>query len=134
MKDEKWRRLFFLIGVLIYLGFSSNVSEAERVFPSKSTELVCPIGARSLTSMSGRVIAGALTEYIGAAAVVIHKTGAYGIFGTNYVTKSKSDRYTLFIAITGLMAISPSIRKIDYKIQNLELFCQYAIEPIGLLV
>jgi tripartite-type tricarboxylate transporter receptor subunit TctC len=126
--------LFLIIGGLVYFGVSNDPLGAEKVYPSKSIELVCPIGAGGSTSMSGRVIAGTLTEYIGAPVVVIHKTGAYGTVGTTYVAKSKPDGYTLLITITGPMAISPSIRKIDYKIQDFELLCQYAIEPMGLVV
>jgi tripartite-type tricarboxylate transporter receptor subunit TctC len=122
------------LSIFLYLGITNYVLGKEKAFPSKPIELVCPFGPGGSTSMGGRVIAGTLTEFIGAPAVVIYKTGGGGTVGPTHVLKSKPDGYTLLIAPTGPTVITPIIRSTGYKLEDFELLGQYAMEPMGLVV
>jgi tripartite-type tricarboxylate transporter receptor subunit TctC len=84
--------------------------------------------------MGGRVIAGALSEFIGVPAVLKHKTGAGGTIAATYVAKSKPDGYTLLIFNSATNGIVPATRKIEYSNSDFEVFAQYAIQPLALTV
>jgi tripartite-type tricarboxylate transporter receptor subunit TctC len=123
-----------VIGVLVCLGVTNGALGAGKGFPAKPIELVCPWGAGGSTSMGGRVIAGALSEFIGVPAVLKHKTGAGGTIAATYVAKSKPDGYTLLIFNSATNGIIPAIRKIEYSNSDFEVLAQYAIQPLALTV
>ncbi len=103
-------------------------------YPTKNIELVCPYGAGGSTSMGARIIAGTLSEMIGRTVVVNNKPGAGGSIGAEYVAKAKPDGYTLFIHNSGSNGVTPAIRTVRYKNNDFELFGQYAIQALGLVV
>lgn len=136
MKNKKCIGLLFVMAsTLVCLGITSNVQGAEKAFPSKPIQLVSGFGAGGSTSMGGRIIAGTLSEFIGVAVVVHHKTGAGGTLAPIFVLRSNPDGYTLLIANTGPMTIAPFVRKIEYKpLEDFQFLGQYAVEPMGLVV
>ena len=103
-------------------------------YPTKNIELVCPYGAGGSTSMGARIIAGTLSEMIGRTVVVNNKPGAGGSIGAEYVAKAKPDGYTLFVTNSGSNGVTPAIRSVRYKNEDFELFGQYAIQALGLVV
>jgi len=123
-----------LISIFLYLGITNDVLGKEKVFPTKSIQLVSGFGAGGSTSMGGRIVAGTLSEFLGAPVIVLHKTGAGGTLAPTYVAKSKPDGYTLLICNTGPIAIAPAIRPVEYKIEDFEFLGQFAVEPMGLVV
>jgi len=123
-----------LIGIFLYLGITKDVLGKEKVFPSKSIQLLVGFGAGGSTSMGGRIMAGTLSEVLGVPVVLSHKTGAGGTLAPTQVAKSKADGYTLLVANTGPIAIAPAIRRLEYKIEDFEFLGQYAVEPMGLVV
>ena len=136
MKSKKCIGLLFItVGTLVCLGIAHNVQGIEKAFPTKPIQLVSGFGAGGSTSMGGRIIAGTLSEFIGAPVVVNHKTGAGGTLAPIFVLKSNPDGYTLLISNTGPMTIAPFVRKIEYKpLEDFEFLGQYALEPMGLVV
>lgn len=134
MKNRKWVWLLFVIAGLMYSGICKDLLGAERAFPSKSIQLLVGFGPGGSTSMSGRIMAGTLSELLGTPVILSHKTGAGGALAPTQVAKSKADGYTLLVANTGPIAIAPAIRRLDYKIEDFEFLGQYAVEPMGLVV
>ncbi len=131
--NKKMALLLVMVG-MIWMGVSHGVSEGETIFPSKPIELVCPWGAGGSTSMGGRIIAGTLSELIGAPVIVVYKTGGGGLAAANYVAKSKPDGYTLLINNSSINAIWPAIRSIEYKNSDFEPLALYGLQPLGLAV
>ena len=84
--------------------------------------------------MGARIIAGTLSEMIGRTVVVNNKPGAGGSIGAEYVAKAKPDGYTLFVFNSGSNGVTPAIRSVRYKNEDFELFGQYAIQALGLVV
>jgi tripartite-type tricarboxylate transporter receptor subunit TctC len=108
--------------------------EGKDDYPTKNIELVCPYGAGGSTSMGARIIAGTLSEMIGRTVVVNNKPGAGGSIGAEYVAKAKPDGYTLFVFNSGSNGATQAIRSVRYKNEDFELFGQYAIQALGLVV
>jgi len=116
------------------LGVAQGADGKEKDYPTKNIELVCPYGAGGSTSMGARIIAGTLSEMIGRTVVVNNKPGAGGSIGAEYVAKAKPDGYTLFVFNSGSNGVTPAIRSVRYKNEDFELFGQYAIQALGLVV
>lgn len=125
--------LFLIIG-MIFMGMANLVLGAEKEFPTKSIELICPFGAGGSTSMGARIVAGSASEILGRPVVVVNKVGGGGSVGTEYVAKAKPDGYTLLAASTASNGIGPVIRKVGYKNTDFEFLCQYAIIPMLMVV
>ena len=127
----------FLVGLsVLCLGLLpvQGAIGAERDYPTKNIELVCPYGAGGSTSMGARIIAGTLSETLGRTVVVNNKPGAGGSIGAEYVAKAKPDGYTLFVFNSGSNGVTPATRSVRYKNEDFELFGQYAIQALGLVV
>jgi tripartite-type tricarboxylate transporter receptor subunit TctC len=130
---------FFTSGVvclafMLIQGFLGGAIGAERDYPTKNIELVCPYGAGGSTSMGARIIAGTLSEMLGRTVVVNNKPGAGGSIGAEYVAKAKPDGYTLFVFNSGSNGVTPATRSVRYKNEDFELFGQYSIQALGLVV
>lgn len=128
------KKVFLLgLGMLcLALAFSQGAQGAE--YPTRNIELVCPYGAGGSTSMGARIIAGTLSEMLGRTVVVNNKPGAGGSIGAEYVAKAKPDGYTLFVFNSGSNGVTPATRTVRYKNEDFELFGQYAIQALGLVV
>ncbi len=122
------------LALVLIQGFMGGAIGAERDYPTKNIELVCPYGAGGSTSMGARIIAGTLSEMLGRTVVVNNKPGAGGSIGAEYVAKAKPDGYTLFVFNSGSNGVTPATRSVRYKNENFELFGQYAIQALGLVV
>jgi tripartite-type tricarboxylate transporter receptor subunit TctC len=129
--SKKFIILILIIGGLMCL---DKAIGKESSFPTKPIELVCPYGAGGSTSMGTRIIAGTLSELLGVPVIVNNKPGAGGSIGAAYVAKSKSDGYTLFVFNSGSNGVTPAIRSVEYKNADFELFGQYAIQTLAMVV
>jgi len=116
------------------LGFIPADEGQAAEYPTKTIELICPYGAGGSTSMGARIIAGTLSEMLGRAVVVINKPGAGGSIGAEYVAKAKPDGYTLFVFNSGSNGVTLATRTVRYRNEDFELFGQYAIQELGLVV
>jgi tripartite-type tricarboxylate transporter receptor subunit TctC len=133
------KRFFFssivvCVALLLIQGFMGGAIGAERDYPAKNIELVCPYGAGGSTSLGARIIAGTLSEILGRTVVVNNKPGAGGSSGAEYVARANPDGYTLFIFNSGSNGVTPATRSVRYKNEDFELFGQYASQPLGLVV
>lgn len=130
------KRVFILILLMVMVGFTSNhfAVGKEKDFPTKNIELVCPYGAGGSTSMGARIIAGTMSEVLGRTVVVNNKPGAGGSIGAEYVAKAKPDGYTLFVFNSGSNGVALATRSVRYKNEDFELFGQYAVQPLALVV
>ncbi|HSR10961.1 MAG TPA: tripartite tricarboxylate transporter substrate binding protein [Thermodesulfobacteriota bacterium] len=128
------KRLLFCLAAVCCIMTVSPQANGKDDYPTKNLELVCPYGAGGSTSMGARIIAGTLSETIGRTVVVNNKPGAGGSIGAEYVAKAKPDGYTLFIHNSGSNGVTPAIRTVRYKNDDFDLFGQYAIQALGLVV
>ena len=68
-----------------------------------------PHGAGGSPDVIGRVIGQKLGEHVGQQVIVDNRPGEGGIIAAELTMKAPTDGYTLFVADTGHLAISPAL-------------------------
>ena len=94
-----------LIGTAI--AFVGNVQAQN--YPSKPIRLVVPFTPGGVTDTSGRLIAEQLSKRLGQQVIVDNKPGASGNIGTQLVSTSEPDGYTLLLGFDGTLVINPHV-------------------------
>lgn len=87
--------LFALVGLLCLLILTTGSTILADNYPDKEIQLIVPFGAGGGTDKVARVVANALEKQLGKPVVIINKTSAGGIVGSNEIAKAKPDGYTL---------------------------------------
>ena len=83
-------------------------SAAQGSFPSQPVTIIVPMPASSVDAMA-RILADRISKPWGQPVVVVNKTGAGTILGTEAVARAKPDGHTIGMAISAL-TINPAIR------------------------
>ena len=94
------------------IGMSFMVPEfslAQSVYPDRGIKLVVPFPAGALTDSLGRMIAERLRPILGQSMVVENRPGAGTLLGASVIAKSPPDGYSLLVATSSTLAISPSL-------------------------
>ena len=94
------------------IGMSCMLPEfslAQSVYPDRGIKLVVPFPAGALTDSLGRMIAERLRPILGQSIVVENRPGAGTLLGASLIAKSPPDGYSLLVATSSTLAISPSL-------------------------
>ena len=94
------------------IGMSCMLPEfslAQSVYPDRGIKLVVPFPAGALTDSLGRMIAERLRPILGQSIVVENRPGAGTLLGASVIAKSPPDGYSLLVATSSTLAISPSL-------------------------
>lgn len=78
-------------------------------YPERPLHLVVPFPAGALTDALGRLVADRLGTALGQAIVVENRPGAGTLLGASQVAKAAPDGYTLMVATSTTLAISPAM-------------------------
>ena len=114
---------------LAVMGSVSMAMAAD--YPSKPITLVAPYGAGGASDMASRTMASVLPSYLGQPVMVVNRTGAGGVTGSAYVSKSKPDGYTLLLARIGSQTVSPAMKKnIPYKYDDFTMLGVIELNPV----
>ena len=89
--------------------FVSSFAVAE--YPTGPVTLVSPYGPGGATDLAARTLSATATGFLGDRLIVVNRTGATGVTGSNSVAKGKPDGYTLLLARVGSQAAIPAIDK-----------------------
>ena len=93
---------------LALAGWSGGAAWAQQ-YPAKTIRIVVPNAAGGTNDSLGRFVAERLTEAFKQQVVVENRAGANGIIGTELVVKAPPDGYTIVLASSGNIAISPGL-------------------------
>ena len=85
------------------------VPAAAQPYPSRPITLVVPFPPGGSATIIARSIADKLGDALGQQIVVDNRGGAAGSIGARQVAKSAPDGYTILLAFTGTLAVSPLI-------------------------
>lgn len=108
------RRAF--LGALSALTVLAMAGTAVATYPTKPITLVAPYGPGGASDLAARTLSATVPGYIGNSMLVVNRTGAAGVVGSNFVAKARKDGYTLLLSRVGSQAAVPAInRKIPYK-------------------
>lgn len=101
------------------LAIASRAAVAQSPWPGKPIRLVVPYGPGGSADQVARIYAERLSGALGQQVIVEDKPGASGGVGAQMVATSPADGYTLLLAPTAIMAITPAARKVPYNPDDL---------------
>lgn len=88
-------------------------------YPSKAIRVIAPSGAGGPVDVICRAVSQSLSGVLGQQLVVENRVGAAGLIGTEFVTKSPPDGYTLLFGFSGPLAIVPNLNpNTPYDVQR----------------
>jgi len=82
---------------------------SAQTYPNKPIKIVIPYGPGGAPDILGRLIGVKLQNSLGQPVVVENHPGAGGTIGTDFVAKSAPDGYTILVATTANLSISPHL-------------------------
>jgi tripartite-type tricarboxylate transporter receptor subunit TctC len=105
------RRFFGICALLMCISLTAQAQD----YPTKAIQLIVPNGPGGGTDTFGRVIAQRLSERLNQKVIVDNKPGAQAAIGTAFGARAAPDGYTLTVALTSSVAITPFlIPNIEY--------------------
>jgi tripartite-type tricarboxylate transporter receptor subunit TctC len=108
----------------------------DAAYPNKPVRLVIPWPPGGSNDVLGRLLAQRLSETTGQPIVVDNRASAGGILGQELGAKAPPDGYTLTLATSGTMSITPFVyEKLGYDpLTSYELVTLYALVPYMMVV
>jgi tripartite-type tricarboxylate transporter receptor subunit TctC len=82
---------------------------AAQSYPAKTVTIVSPYGAGGNADLAARAIAITAAKALGQPVVIVNRTGAGGIVGSQYVADAAPDGYTLLLSRVGSQAVAPAL-------------------------
>jgi tripartite-type tricarboxylate transporter receptor subunit TctC len=106
-------RLLRCVITVLALAFAGTVAtaNAQSPYPNRPVKLVVPYPPGALTDLLARFIAERLGAELGQPVVVENKPGAGTLVGAEFVAKQPPDGYTLLMATSTTLGISPALYK-----------------------
>jgi tripartite-type tricarboxylate transporter receptor subunit TctC len=90
---------------------AATLALAQATYPSRPVKLVVPYPPGALTDLLARAIGERLGAALGQPVVVENKPGAGTLVGAEFVAKQPPDGYTLLLATSTTLGISPALYK-----------------------
>ena len=98
-------------GALVLAGILGAIAQPQPDYPSRTVTIVSPVATGGTYNAYARIIASKLEERLSQPFVVENRQGAGTVVGTNSVAKAVPDGYTLLMAGSPALAISPTVNK-----------------------
>lgn len=90
--------------------FLAAVAASAAGYPEKPIRFIVGFPPGGAGDLIGRFTGQMLSEELGQPVVIDNRSGAGGIVGANIVAKALPDGYTLLLATTGAITVSPSLQ------------------------
>jgi tripartite-type tricarboxylate transporter receptor subunit TctC len=128
----KLRRIF---AIAMILCMTLSVSAHAAGFPSQSIRLIIPITAGGATDLVARILAEELSSAWGGVEVIVeNKPGEGGAITMRELIQAPADGYTLALAATGTVAMTPILSDVGYTKDDIVPIVQIAELPTNLFV
>lgn len=99
-------------------------------YPSKPVTLVSPYSTGGNADLAARALAAVVPKYLGQPVVVVNRTGAGGIVGSQSVVDAPKDGYTMLLARVGSQAVAPALDPATtYKWDSFTILTLLEVEP-----
>jgi len=106
---HKILRVWAMLAVTVTCVVSSGGVAAQSAYPNKPIHLVVPYPPGGLTDVLGRAIGERLAAALKQPVVIDNRPGAGTLVGAEAVAKSPADGYTLLLATSTTLGISPAL-------------------------
>ncbi|MFN0304392.1 MAG: Bug family tripartite tricarboxylate transporter substrate binding protein [Burkholderiales bacterium] len=104
-----------LVALLIGATASFGAAAQAPAYPSKPVRWIVPFPPGGATDIIARIVAQKLTDGWGQTVFVENRAGAAGAIGSQAVSKSAPDGYTLLMGTTSTHAVNPAVNpKLPY--------------------
>lgn len=110
----KARRHLMIAALVLCASWALPTVAQVGAWPSKPIKMVVPYPAGGNADAIGRYAADRLGQVLGQPIVVDNRAGAGAILGSELVARAAGDGYTLLLAPTAVLAITPHLRKVPY--------------------
>jgi tripartite-type tricarboxylate transporter receptor subunit TctC len=100
-----------LAACALALAFSVTAALAQSDYPSRTVTIVSPVATGGTYSAYARIVGAKLEERLRQPFVIENRQGGGTVVGTNSVAKAAPDGYTLLMAGSPALAISPTVNK-----------------------
>lgn len=124
------RRLGRRAALVTTLGLAALAGgQAQAAFPERPITLVVGFPPGGGGDLYGRLIATAMGKTLGQTVIVENRPGAGGNIAAGLVAKAAPDGYTILLAMSGNLAVSPALKpqSLPYKVPD-------DFAPIGLIL
>jgi tripartite-type tricarboxylate transporter receptor subunit TctC len=98
----------------ILVGFSVAPASAATNWPAKTIKLVVPYAPGGYTDSVSRIVAQYMEKELKQTVIVENRAGGGGIVGTDLLSKSPADGYTLCMCSVGAVSVAPVAQKLQY--------------------
>jgi tripartite-type tricarboxylate transporter receptor subunit TctC len=105
-------KLSFFIG--LFLNLTVCLSQSSNSYPNKAITIIAPYTSGTTSDVLARQIGNKLSEKLGYPILVENKSGASGVIGTDFVSKSPANGYTLLFTATSHGTIPAVKSKLPY--------------------
>jgi tripartite-type tricarboxylate transporter receptor subunit TctC len=102
---------------------------AQDAYPSRPISIVAPFPPGGVADLTARPVAAAMEKALKNPVGVVNKTGAAGAVGMQFVAASRSDGYTLLLALSSISIIPEADKLFDRK----PAFTVDQFEPLALI-
>ena len=110
-------------------------SAQAQTYPSQPVRLVVPFPAGSATDNIARILAKELQDDLGQPFIVDNRPGAQAMVGTEHVSRSAPDGYTLLVAAVSFAATPSMFRKVPFDpVADFVPVSRVATTPLALMV
>jgi tripartite-type tricarboxylate transporter receptor subunit TctC len=111
MPSRLRRCVIATLALTLAIGAAIAPVNAQSTYPSRPVKLVVPYPPAALTDLLARFIAERLGAALGQPVVVENRPGAGTLVGAEFVAKQPADGYTLLMATSTTLGISPALYK-----------------------
>jgi tripartite-type tricarboxylate transporter receptor subunit TctC len=121
-------RLFTRVATGAALVLAATLASAQPAYPARPVKLVVPYPPGALTDLLARALGERLGAALGQPVVIDNKPGAGTLVGAEFVAKQPADGYTLLMATSTTLGISPAL----YKPSPINPVTDFApVSPVG---
>ena len=99
--------LLLRFAVLAMVATSASLASAQDNYPTRPIKLVVPYPPGALTDLLARALGQRLAIELKQPVIIDNKAGAGTLIGAEFVAKSLADGYTLLMATSTTLGISP---------------------------
>jgi len=114
MARRRWHGIFVVSMLVLSFSGAGEAAQKPGDYPNKPIRLIVPFAAGGGTDLAARMLASLSDAFIGQPMVVEVRAGGGAAIGTAYAAAAKPDGYTLYMATSGPVSMTPQMVKVPY--------------------